>query len=242
MSLKTHPRHLRCNYKLRYTKNSTEMGKIMSDLDVVNSMDDSIEDDQESKELVNLDSQIESSQEEEDEDSSKRIIHSGEIITFPVRISVKDMYVFMMRHGYLGVSGVIGVLISIGAFVMLVAGMDGGSNFNRLLLIVASALFTIINPLMMLFKAWKQITLVPIYKADITYTFSDAGAEITQGEEWVTFPWDSIYRLRGGQSAIYVYTSSVRAFILPYTCCENQFQELKAMMKRHTDHKQYRLK
>lgn len=181
-------------------------------------------------------------QEEYEDEEPQRIEHSGEIITFPVSLKVMDLYKFMIQHAYLSISGFIGIAISVGAFIMLLMGKDGGTNFNRMLLIVAALLFTVINPLMMLFKSWKQITVSPSFKSEIQYTFSDAGAEVAQGEEWVTFPWDSIYRIRGGANSIYVYTSPVRAFILPKSCLAGQFDAVRLLMKRHVEAKKFKIK
>ena len=186
--------------------------------------------------------QDEEDDESYDEEEPQRIEHSGEIITFPVSLKVMDLYKFMLQHAYLSISGFIGIAISVGALVMLVMGKDGGTNFNRVLLILAALLFTVINPLMMLYKSWKQITLSPVFKTGIQYTFSDAGAEVTQGEEWVSFPWDAIYRIRGGANSVYVYTSPTRAFILPKSCLEEHFIPVRVLMKRHVASRKFRIK
>ncbi|MDE7060073.1 MAG: hypothetical protein K2O71_00570, partial [Lachnospiraceae bacterium] len=68
-----------------------------------------------------------------------------EEIKFSVKMRVKTMYRFLMHHGYVGVSGIINLIISGGALILLIAGV-GESTTSKAALLLIAAIFTVMNP------------------------------------------------------------------------------------------------
>ena len=137
-----------------------------------------------------------------------------EEIRFSVTMKVKTMYRFLMHHGYAGMSGVINLIISGGALVLLLAGF-GSTTGAKVALGVVAALFTVINPLYLYYKAAKQVKLTPMFAKPLDYNIGDGGITVSQGEETLTVLWDELRRVVETGTDFYVYLSLTRAYIFP---------------------------
>ena len=81
--------------------------------------------------------------------------------------------------------------------------------------IVVACAFTIINPALLAFKAWRQLKLSTSHKKPLQYTIDDQGITISQDELSQTMQWNMICRILMTQKILAVYTSSVHAFVIP---------------------------
>ena len=83
-------------------------------------------------------------------------------------------------------------------------------------------LFTIINPVMLYFKAKKQILLNPIFKNEIVYQFNEEGIEVCQGETTAAVAWEQIFKVIVTRKLLLIYTSKIHASILPLDQIEQE--------------------
>lgn len=136
--------------------------------------------------------------------------------TIQVSIQVKttDMFFFMLQHTYRSIAGICGILFSVIAFVVLLWTYGTVNTSYTILLAVCSALFTIINPLMLFSKSAKQVVLNPAMKTPIVYTFGKTGFTMKQGKEEATAEYSSLYRIRNTKHYIYLYGTGTRANII----------------------------
>ena len=104
-----------------------------------------------------------------------------EEIKFSVRMRVKTMYRFLMHHGYAGISGIINLIISGGALILLIAGV-GETKTSKVALLLIAALFTVINPVYLYYKAAKQVKLTPMFANPLDYVIGEEGLSVSQGE------------------------------------------------------------
>ena len=148
-----------------------------------------------------------------------------------IQIKTMDMFRFLMRHFYTGFSGIFGILISVGAFVLLVKGIGERTPEQLLILGVFACLFTIFQPIQFLMKAYQQVKHLPVYKEPIQYTLNDAGIHVEQKEEKLDLSWDKIFKVVEGNNAFYVYTSPVHAFIFPKVQMKEDTKAVKALLK-----------
>lgn len=68
-------------------------------------------------------------------------------------------------------------------------------------------MFTVINPLSLAFKTFKQLKTSPSYKQPLVYTFGDDGIGVSQGEEHMDLEWKGVYRLLMTKYMLAVYTT-----------------------------------
>lgn len=159
-----------------------------------------------------------------------------------IQLECRDMFWFLLRHNYLNFSGMFGVVLSLGALALLLSGYGGGDTLKTVLLIGVAALFTIINPLMLWFKAAGQIKRNPMFKEPLHYKINSDGMLVSQGEEELPVEWASIRKVIETKSAIIVYLTVIHAYILPKRQFAEENTAVKEIIRRHVNAKVCRWK
>lgn len=147
-----------------------------------------------------------------------------------VRVETMDMFFFMLQHTYRSVAGVCGVLFSVAAFVVLLWTWGTVNTSYMVLLGVCSALFTVVNPLMLFTKSAKQVVLNPAMKIPIVYTFGESGFTMKQGKEEASAEYRSLYRIRNTKNYIYLYGTGTRANIISKKQLGQQAQKVTELV------------
>ena len=138
-----------------------------------------------------------------------------EKISFSYQTKVKDMYRFFLYHAYIGISGVINLLISVGAIVLLITGGKQRDAFGNVILIILALLFTVINPIQLYYKAAKQVKLTPMFQQPLNYEISKDGIKVTLGEEEMALPFSEVRKIVETGKDFYFYMTLTRAHVLP---------------------------
>lgn len=135
--------------------------------------------------------------------------------TKSVNMTFSALYSYIINTNYRCLSGVLGLIISVLAFVMLIAFWGRLTYTYRVMLILVVLAFPVVNPCMLAFKAFRQFKLSPSYKKPLTYTFSDEGILVEQGEQSQMIKWDKICRLMLTKRMLAIYTGRMNAFVIP---------------------------
>ena len=146
-------------------------------------------------------------------------------IQIQVKLDLKSLGKFLIYHYYTQVSGVISVVISLAALFGLIFRWSGWLPMQRGILIVLALMFTVLQPLMLVWRGNKQLHTEK-FEEPFCYTFDDSGVVITQGRDRQQFPWDDVRKVRCRKDAVYVYMSTVSAFVIPREQCDGQFEDL----------------
>lgn len=134
---------------------------------------------------------------------------------YSITISVKDMQGFVLRHTYKSISGWFGVIISLVALGMVCYGWNTYGNMEKTALIILALLFTVVQPIQLMFKARNQVKSQEMFKIPLIYNLCDEGIVVRQGEQKVSILWEDISKVVNTKKAVYIYTSPVSAFIFP---------------------------
>jgi hypothetical protein len=145
----------------------------------------------------------------------------------------KDMSRFLLRHTYTHISGILGLLVSIGSLIALVAGWGNFSPIQRVVLGLVGATFTVFQPLTLWSKGRSQMVKSSLDHS-FHYSFLDDELIIAMGEQKESFPWEKVRKVVYGKNAVYIYMTAISAFIIPADKCEN-FQEVKDLLKEKTN-------
>lgn len=162
-------------------------------------------------------------------------------VNFQLEMKVNDMYRFLLRHAYIGVTGVINFLISGGAFILFIKGA-GTSAFGNAMLLLISALFTIINPIYLYYKAAKQVKLTPMFQKPLNYKLNEDEIMVSQGEEELKISWEDVKKVVETNQDIYLYLSLTRAYILPKRVYQEQTEIVRDIMKKKVTNGHLKLK
>lgn len=133
-----------------------------------------------------------------------------------ILLKEKDMRHFMFRHTYTSFSGWFGVLLSVIALAMLIIGWRQYDIIHIAALGVLALLFTVVQPFQIVLRAKNQIKRQDMFHDTLIYNLCDEGILVRQGEQYVNVDWKDISKVVYTKKAMFVYTSPVRAFILPY--------------------------
>ena len=153
-------------------------------------------------------------------------------IKFSVTMKVKTMYRFLMRHAYSGASGIINLVISGGALVLLLAGF-ADSTAGKVMLGIIAALFTIINPLYLYYKAAAQVRLTKMFSKPLEYVVNAEGITVSQGEESLQIAWTDLRKIIETKTDFYLYLSLTRAYIFPKEELDGKEKDFRKIVTEH---------
>lgn len=164
---------------------------------------------------------------EEEQVMSKKIQeqNTDAEVSVTVNMKVKYMYSFLFQHLHRSVRGIFGVVLSLAALVMFFLSLGKGTDGTRLvILLIIGLLFTVVNPIMLFFKAQQQVVLSPVFKKPLTYTFSGDGMTVVQEDQSQFIEWNQVLAVRKTALILIIYTSRNSGSILA-------FQEMKEKRK-----------
>lgn len=135
--------------------------------------------------------------------------------TKSVKMTYSALYSYILNTYYRSFSGILGVLLSVMALFVLVYCWGQLTTSQRVVFILVAITFTLLNPFMLAFKAFKQLKLSPSYKKPLDYTFHDDGIKISQGELSQDITWNKICRILMTDRMLAIYTGRMHAFVIP---------------------------
>lgn len=149
----------------------------------------------------------------------------------------KTMFDFMMYHSYVNIAGILSIVIGVGALTMVVVSIINKADTLQLVLFIAvAAMFVANSPITLWFKAKKQSAVICDEMNTITYTFSDAGFDMSRGEsEYADFEWSHIYKVKETEDSFYMYLEKNRAFVVPKKDIEGDIAGFRDMLVRHVE-------
>lgn len=152
-------------------------------------------------------------------------------ITLSVHMKVGYMYSFLFQHLHRSLKGIFGVCISLAALVLFFLSLDSNTDTTRkVILLVIGLLFTVVNPILLLIRAQKQVLLSPVYKQPLCYTFNKAGMKVAQGDAEQFAEWKQILEVRKTASILIIYTSRNSGSILAWKEMGEKRQEVERII------------
>lgn len=149
------------------------------------------------------------------EKEPRKLNHTEPVFTVQPKPDVKSMYDFMLYHSYWNVMGVLSLAIGAVAMVMLIMSIaDHAEPLQIGMFAVVVAIFLGNSPLTLWFRAKKQAKIICEPENLITYSFSEAGFDMTRGEEYADFSWNNAYKVKEGRNGFYIYLEKNRAFVV----------------------------
>jgi len=158
-------------------------------------------------------------------------MESFQEIKFSVQMKTIYMFDFLYWHSYHGITGIINYALSFAGIAALAAGFGKGNVTVIVMLVALSLLFTVINPLSLLYKAARQVKKSPVFAKPLVYTFDENGFSVSQEENTSSVNWDAVVLLRETGKSIILYLGAANAQILPKKEIGSQVDELKTLIR-----------
>ncbi len=154
------------------------------------------------------------------------------MIEIDAKLELKPLNRFLMYHNYMRPGGIAGVIISVAAIVCLFVGWSNWTYTQKGLLVVLALLFTVIQPLMLIARGKKQLSMEQFQKS-FHYTFDPDKVSVSQDGEKQEFGWDEIRKVVIRKDAIYVYMTTQSAFVLAKDQCGADYDRLLQLVKEN---------
>jgi len=152
-------------------------------------------------------------------------------VKFSVQMKTAYMFDFLYWHSYHGITGIINYALSLAGVAALIAGFGKDNVGVTIMLVVLALLFTVINPLLLLYKAAGQIKRTPMFAKPLNYKFDTEGFSVSQDNNSDSAKWDSVMLVRETGKSIILYLGAANALILPKECIGTQSDDLKRLMR-----------
>ena len=152
-------------------------------------------------------------------------------VKFSVQMKTTYMFDFLYWHSYHGITGIINYALSFAGIAALVAGFGKNNTAVTVMLVILALLFTVINPLSLLYKAARQIKRTPMFAKPLYYKFDTKGFTISQDSSSDSAEWESVLLLRETGKSIILYMGAANALILPKKEIGVQLPELKNLIR-----------
>lgn len=136
-------------------------------------------------------------------------------IKVSIKVTGTDLYCFMLQHTYRSFGGIVSLVFSLGSFGLLLYSWSTVDLPYKVILIICSLLFTVIDPLMLYVRAVKQAAVKPGFKSPIDYVFTPNGFTMSQGGETAAAKWGDLWKIRDSKNYIFLYGNRIRANIVP---------------------------
>jgi hypothetical protein len=158
-------------------------------------------------------------------------MESNKQIKFSVQMKTAYMFDFLYWHSYHGITGVINYALSLAGIVALLAGFGKDKPMVTVMLLALASLFTVINPLLLLYKAARQVKKAPMFAKPLYYKFDTRGFSVSQDNNSDSVEWNTVIFIRETGKSIILYMGAANALVLPKKEIGNQLGDLKKLMR-----------
>ncbi len=158
-------------------------------------------------------------------------MESDKKVEVSVQMKTSYMFDFLYWHSYHGISGIVNYAFSFAGIAALLAGFGNGKAGVTAMLVVLALLFTVINPLLLLYKAAKQVKKSPMFQNPLQYVFQSSGFTVSQGESSDSAGWESVVLIRETGKNIVLYLGAANALVLPKKELGEQQSALKQLIR-----------
>lgn len=151
-------------------------------------------------------------------------------IKIDMEMTGKIMYEFLLRHTYGNIGGIAGIGLGIICLILGAPFLTQGDT-QKFLFFFFGVMIVLINPIMLRFKAQKQVKLTPMFQKPIQYEFHEEGVTIRQNEDSSEIIWDNIAKIIETKNTVIIYISRIRAFVITKESMNSNYQEILKLFK-----------
>ena len=160
---------------------------------------------------------------------------------FEVKMTPKIMYDFMMYHTYRSMSGILGVILGIAAFVMFGVTLGKTDLSYSIVYLLFGVWFILYLPVSLYTKSKRQVEKSEVFKKPVTYLLNDEGIRIIQDEENAQCAWENIRKVCRTGKSILIYSGKRNAFVLPKEAIGEQYDTLVTIVQKNMPKKKVKL-
>lgn len=138
---------------------------------------------------------------------------------FTYQTTAFDFWKLSMYYTYGSMVGVCNMIFTVAMILLTVKFWGDVNSLVKILLITASCLFTVIQPLVVYRRAKKQVAKV---SEDMEIGFDDKGVHIKTEKQSSDLKWHTIKRVSKKPTMIVIFSTTTHGFILTNKVLGNQ--------------------
>ena len=161
---------------------------------------------------------------------------------FQVKMTQKVMFDFLLHHMYRGFAGIFSILFGLGLMVLGIATYGKVSSAFSILYFGCAIYALPLQPLMLYFKAARQVKLNPAYREALYYEIDEEGVTTRQKGQKGQIGWEKIVRVTETGQSLLLYTGKRYACVLPKESMGRQTAAVKELIRRHLSPAQIKMK
>ena len=150
-------------------------------------------------------------------------------INFQVTMTSKKLAKFLINNTYRKLTGIIWIVFSLVVVAVTVYTWGKVDLRSSILMIVLASLYTVINPLMLIYKAGKQVKDNKAFAEPLNYELDDKGITVSQGDNSETTAWDETWKFVKYGDQLIMYITTVRAFVWPVADIGEKYDKIVAL-------------
>ena len=154
-------------------------------------------------------------------------------VKFNVKMTEEYMFDFMMYHNYTHASGILGIILGVGALGYAIYSFINGNTQTAGLGLIVAVMFLVITPRTTKQRAKMQVENSKMFKEALEYEFNEEGITVRQGEIDATTTWDELQKVVSTKKSVIVYITRVRALIFPKACIGTEYDTAIQMIREH---------
>lgn len=147
-------------------------------------------------------------------------------IKFDIDMTTGDMFRFLMNNTYRKVTGIIWIIFSVVVAFVTVITWNSVELSTSILLIISASMYTIINPVMLYFKARAQIRKNASFNSTLHYAVDEESITVSQGELSESTKWSDVYKAVKYGNQIVIYVTSLNVFVWPLKAVGEYYQDI----------------
>ena len=145
-----------------------------------------------------------------------------------------DFWLFYMTETYHSLAGVVNVVFTAAALMLIISRYSQANTFFRCLMVLALIFFPIIQPVAIFGRSVKEAEKI---KAQTLVSFDGSGMEIRVdhegGEHKQFFAWKDVDRMVRRLTFIMIFPDKVHGYLLTNRIVGNERAELEKFIREH---------
>lgn len=153
------------------------------------------------------------------------------MIKVAANLTTREQFEFAMYHTYTSLAGYSGILISVCAVFAFFYTFSRVDVITSLVLLLCAFLFIVVKPITLYFQAKAKVKQENAL-GPIVYEFRESEFDARQGENSMSVPYGSLYKVRETGHAILIYTEKQHALILPKSDIGKEYDGIRRIIKQ----------
>ncbi|NCB94415.1 MAG: YcxB family protein [Clostridia bacterium] len=163
-------------------------------------------------------------------------------LRFEVKMTRQFMFDFLLQHTYRTLRGKLSLLVGLATIPLCVLTWGKVGRMFSVCYIFFAVFFLICMPMSLWFKAQKNIASAPVYRSPFTYKIDKSGITTIQNAQTSHAGWKQVEKVIESNLCLYVYISSVNAYVWPKAAIGKDYSKLVEMLMENVNNSKLKIR